>query len=288
MEPSISGPRSLHAFRLVYFDSYRSAYVAREAGLGVTRLSTSALDELQDAEGIDGGKGGERERERGAAAGGGGGASGASGASGGRRRNETDDRAAMRTLEELRFVDGDYLDCVIKLETTTKGPARGPAGVGAGAGTGAGGWGRNAGGPGAGGIGMGFGIRGVAGGMASDRLGANERAGGGGAGAGTATGWGRSRGPRGGVSAASPEHPWGPGGNSMPDARRPPVGREARERREGRDGGRWEHAPPPPGRQSFGAERDRAYPGRRRGREDDDGDADLLPSRRRRSRSPGR
>ncbi|KAN0061055.1 hypothetical protein ACQY0O_006790 [Thecaphora frezii] len=94
--PSLSQPLSLHAFRVIYFDARRSQSVAREAGAGVTRVALEDIEELMDGIELD------TAAKRAFAD----------------LKEEVDERAAKTTMQQLRLVDGDVLECVTKPDPT--------------------------------------------------------------------------------------------------------------------------------------------------------------------------
>lgn len=110
-DSALSSPTTLHSFRIVYFDTRKNVWAAREAGRGVTRLSRAAFDDiLEDVLGSSSSssssKGGDEkddqlfrqtvERVR------------------PQMGAEADEEASRTTLEDLHFIEGDVLDVAIK------------------------------------------------------------------------------------------------------------------------------------------------------------------------------
>ncbi|PWN53040.1 hypothetical protein IE53DRAFT_384473 [Violaceomyces palustris] len=100
-QPSFSGPRSLHAFRVIYYDRNHSGYAAREAGLGVTRVPLANLESLLEVSSDNRDKDGRDQ---------------AWSASFDKFKQEVDESSARTTLQQLNIQDGDILDCVVKAE----------------------------------------------------------------------------------------------------------------------------------------------------------------------------
>lgn len=108
-DPSLSLPNTLHSFRIVYKDTRRAEWVAREAGHGITRISRTALQEALD-DVVEMSNESEQseifrktlERTRPEIS------------------SEADEEASRQTLEDLDFTDGDVLDVTIKNVSSMK------------------------------------------------------------------------------------------------------------------------------------------------------------------------
>ncbi|PWN86619.1 hypothetical protein FA10DRAFT_304927 [Acaromyces ingoldii] len=114
-DPRLSGPTSLHAFRIVSFDPRRHGWVAREAGADVARVGRETVEGLLlDHDGADdAGHENGQQKERSCYA------DVLASALG-----EVDEAACRRTLDEIGLVDGEVLDCVVRE------PRAGKAGMG--------------------------------------------------------------------------------------------------------------------------------------------------------------
>lgn len=106
-DPLLSTPITTHTFRVVYFDDRRGIWAAREELSGVTRISKSTFEDIHhevldedEAIGVEGVRSDlfaetvQKTRPQ--------------------MSPDANEEYSMTTLEDLGFVDGEVLDCVIK------------------------------------------------------------------------------------------------------------------------------------------------------------------------------